>query len=822
MRLLDTFRLPVLAVTAGALLVGNVTGQCPADDTYEDNDLCGIFSIAPAGLTTGLVIHGQANVGGIDDDYWVIQNVPTGQQVTVDALFSHAGGDVDITIYDDAACSIYLAGSASVSDNEQVAAANGTGASKDYYLWVHAFGTVFDCNDYSLQITIAPDPCQQVGLDDSLEENDSCGAAVTLAAGTHTGLFVSTADEDYYRISVAPGDQVLVDQTYGAATAELGIDLYDDPACTNLVTSFSWGGGLNQLSYGNSGAVTTDYYLRAYVVDGSCSNYDLTITLQPDPCLAGLDDSFEDNDDCASAVALPIAAHAGLFVGTSDEDFYAITVAPGDQLTIDQSYVWTTAELNMELFDDPTCTNFLNSAGWGAGFNTLSVSNGGAAAATFYLRVHVVDGDCNNYDLNLSVAPDPCLAPGLDDSFEDNDFCGSGVALAAGAHTGLFIASADLDYYEITVAAGDIVTIDQTYVPGAELYMDLHTDPSCTTFVSSAGWNLGFNTLTWANSTGASATVYLACQIDTFTGNCNNYDLNVSFAPDPCQNPLADDALEDNDDCFTALSMFDGLSAGLFVSKADEDFYRVDVSDGDTLFVDLTFSHATADVDVYIYDDQIVCGDLNSYLVNGFSSSDNENISWTNTSGSLQTYYIQVVVYAFSQGECNNYDMQLSGSGGVLATPFCFGDGSTDVGGGPVGCPCGNLSAVGAGEGCLSSLGVGAILTASGTTIVANDDLVFTVSQARANQPSMLVQGSTLVAFPFKDGILCMGNPTERVEVVFTDASGTGSTSSSIVTNGNVSPGDTRFYQQWFRDPGGVSPCGTGSNFSQGLSLTWM
>ena len=54
------------------------------------------------------------------------------------------------------------------------------------------------------------------------------------------------------------------------------------------------------------------------------------------------------------------------------------------------------------------------------------------------------------------------------------------------------------------------------------------------------------------------------------------------------------------------------------------------------------------------------------------------------------------------------------------------------------------------------------------------------------------------------------------------DRDGSGSTEGSIVTQGKVNPGDTRYYQQWFRDPNGFSPCGSGSNFTNAVRVDWL
>jgi hypothetical protein len=148
-----------------------------------------------------------------------------------------------------------------------------------------------------------------------------------------------------------------------------------------------------------------------------------------------------------------------------------------------------------------------------------------------------------------------------------------------------------------------------------------------------------------------------------------------------------------------------------------------------------------------------------------------------------------------------------------VARYFCAGDGYGTA------CPCGNAGA--SYEGCANSSGRGGMAAATGSTSVAGDDLVVHSAHLRPATPALLFVGHAAqsggLGFAFGGGLLCVGTKVVRLGVRIPDVHGDAAWGPGLGAAGGWSPGDTRYFQVWYRDPGGS--CGAGYNLTNGLEV---
>ncbi|MCA8980422.1 MAG: VCBS repeat-containing protein [Planctomycetes bacterium] len=283
---------------------------------------------------------------------------------------------------------------------------------------------------------------------------------------------------------------------------------------------------------------------------------------------------------------------------------------------------------------------------------------------------------------------------------------------------------------------------------------------------------------------------------------------------------IDEDQFAPNQSCLSAAPMAPGLYTSLAsFQRAGGDYFSIDVPPWSALEVSVDHDPQLGDIDIFLYPGQPFashCGGTSSYLTKSAGLSGLERIRWNNNTSEWSTYVVHVDVFDMpGMPDCNVYDLLIETSSLGLGSPICSGDGSAGSS-----CPCGNASSD-AGAGCLNSTGFGARITATGSISVSDDALVLHITDARGGQAALLLQGEAIISVPFADGILCMGTPTDRLELLTVDGAGFGSSTGSIVNNGSVpGPGAVRHYQYWYRDPV-ISPCSTGSNFSSGLTIVW-
>ena len=379
-------------------LVGSPTAFGPAcanqpDDIYEDNDNC------LQGVTLGPGLHPDLHVKLTDWDYYWIAVPP---QSSLDITFPTGAGDISIVGFQ--GCSYQVTGTSSTG----FALSN-----PEMHPWTilfHVRPIQGDCADYSIDIQATPDPCL-VAPDDGFEDYDACDMALPITAGTYLDRVVFNWDDDFYSISVGPGQTLRWVET--ADSHRTSYSLSDAMCAAPLQTDEE------SLEYTNLGSQSQTVFVQAATTVHSvpgCATYDFMVTLEDSPCFTLPDDAYEPNEDCASAAPLVDGVYQNLLASAGSPDFYTVCVPAGEWLNVTTEFSHAAGDLNLYLYD-------ANASFCGAleSFLTLDSSTsltddesvawfnatGAAADVVIAVRVHLPNQNpCNTYELMVSGAAD--------------------------------------------------------------------------------------------------------------------------------------------------------------------------------------------------------------------------------------------------------------------------------------------------------------------------------------------------------------------------------------------------------------------------------
>ena len=291
-----------------------------------------------------------------------------------------------------------------------------------------------------------------------------------------------------------------------------------------------------------------------------------------------------------------------------------------------------------------------------------------------------------------------------------------------------------------------------------------------------------------------------------------------------------------NGDCANASPLTNGVYTGLTVCKDRLDFYTFTVADGATLDAQIQFATATNDLDMFLYDAATCNSDpsdpgCTGSLACGYSASDNETISWTNTTGADAVVTLRVNIWANDAADIGTYDMSISGIAAGTVSVVCTPPNANSTGGAVTigasnsgfftsgGAPVTWLNATGGPDGEFGYFLVSATYAEPGVS-VADGLLCLTGGIGRYNSESgnnnalrnstgTFVASATggLSVFECANGLTIGGaatgfNVPDQLPWI----------NGSSIPAPNIQPGDTWNFQMWYRD-------GASSNFSDAVSV---
>ena len=435
-----------------------------------------------------------------------------------------------------------------------------------------------------------------------------------------------------------------------------------------------------------------------------------------DPCI---EDSYENNDDAASATPIADGTISSLSSCPGDSDYYLISLAAGDELDVSVLFSHAEGDIDVELIDSAgtvldsgVSTDDNESLGpYSAVANTdvlvlveLYADTGSFPGNSYELEVTISgaagddddatgddddatgddddatgddddaagddddatgdDDDAAGDDDDAAGDDDDATGPTcVDDGFEENDSVTTASALSAGLTSGLTICDGDFDYYSITLAEGEILSVDALFAD-ADGDIDIALLDVSGSQVASSTSTTDDETLgPYSAPVAGTYTIEVELYADAGVNPGNTYELDIAVLPAPC----LDDSYEDNDSASAGSVVGSGLTSGLVICPADDDYYLIDLAVGETLTMTTLFTDAEGDIDIELTDP-------NGTFVDSSASTSNDETVGPYIASIPGTYVLSVTLFTDSGSTPgNSYDLDVD----VLPAP-CLDDAYED------------------------------------------------------------------------------------------------------------------------------------------------
>jgi len=399
-------------------------------------------------------------------------------------------------------------------------------------------------------------------------DRETVEVAVTATAEQHAPVFQKLGDQsvsvgqacEWLLVATDPDGDTLTFSAEGALPAGFTLDGASGAAAWTVPAGSE--GQTHKVTFVVSDGQLTDQMAVSFVVAGGSGNQAPVFQPQTDlEVVAGTKASF--------------------VIQATDADGDALTYATEGALPAGASF-------------DPAARRF----DW-----TPSEAQGGKA---YVVTFSATDGTLSAFlEVTITVKKQPtgtCTADGK----EPNDSEGTAKPLAKGDSLDLTLCPQggvpDLDWFKVTLAAGERLTVTTHTNDGVNVDLDLYEEGSTEEPVG-FGWDEGPDEqLAWTASQAGTVLVLAYQWGDDPTTDVAAYTLDVTIETAPA---CVDDAYEPNDTLAAPRKLAAGELGkdleGLHICPGDADVFSFDVPCGASINAAIFFTNALGDLDLYLY-----------------------------------------------------------------------------------------------------------------------------------------------------------------------------------------------------------------------------